>query len=161
MAYKSNDAYTGGKEKSKGGTRRIRCIDTNTEYNSVIEASEMTGIPKAHIYSNALGARVNAGGMQWEYLDAPHRIGPRSELYRENKSGIKNGRAKPIKCIETGEIFETCQALAQKLGIGKSIISRFMHGNHRHLGFHYEYVDKGEIKNGIGISESQTNPDEN
>lgn len=160
MAHKSNGAYTGGKEKSKGSTRRVRCIDTSTEYHSVVEASEMTGIPKAHIYANALGARVNAGGMQWEYLDAPHRVGPMSELYRENKSGIKNGRAKPIRCIETGEIFETCQALAQKLGIRKSIISRFMNGNHRHLGLHYEYIDKGEITNGISFSESKKNSDE-
>ena len=48
----------------------------------------------------------------------------------------------------------TCQDLAKKLGIQKSIITQFMKNNQRHLGLHYEYVNKGEITNGTCISES-------
>jgi len=162
MEYKHNDKYVGGKEKSHGSVRRIKCLDTGIEYESVVDAANATGINVHHIYGNALGARVNAGGMQWEYMDAPHNNAhARSEKYRANKRGIKNGRAKPIRCIETGEIFMTCQDLAKKPGIQKSIITQFMKNNQRHLGLHYEYVNKGEITNGTCISESQTNPDEN
>lgn len=152
MTDRHNSEYAGGKQKSKGSVRRVRCIDTGMEYESVVDAANATGINVHHIYGNALGARVDAGGMQWEYIDAPHQIEhTRSESYRENKRGIKNGRAKPVRCIETGEIFETCQALAKKLGIRKGIISRFMQGSKKHLGLHYEYVDKGELLHGTCV----------
>lgn len=156
MSHKRNDSYKGGKEKSPKSFRRVRCVDTGIEYSSVVEAAESTGIKAAHIYSNALGARLNAGGMQWEYLDAPHQTQhTRSEQYKENKRGIKNGRAKPIRCVETGEVFGTCKELADHLNINKGLVSNFMRRDQTHIGLHYEYVDKGEMTNGTIFSESQ------
>ena len=152
MQYKSNDSYNGNMESSPGSTRRVKCVDTGVEYDSVVEAAFATGIPKNHIYSNALGARTNAGGMQWEYIEPPHRTTlVMSEAYRENKRGAKNGRARPIVCLDTGEVFDTCMDLAKKLGVGKSFISNFMRRNKKHLGLHYEYLDKGEKANGTCV----------
>lgn len=152
MEYKHNDAYTGGKDRTPGSARRVRCIDTGEEFNSVVDAAYCTGININHIYGNALGARVDAGGMQWEYLDEPkQKQHTRSESYRANKRGIKNGRAKPIRCVETGEMFETCQDLANSLEIRKSIITRVMQRDHAHLGLHYEFVNKEEILNGACV----------
>lgn len=152
MQYRNNDSYKGNMEKSPGSARRIKCIDTGIEYDSVVNAALATGIPRNHIYANALGARTNAGGMQWEYVEPPHRLNHiMSEKYRENKRGIKNGRARSVMCLETGEIFDTCQDLALKLGVVKSKVSNFMHGSKKHLGLHYEYLDKGDKTNGACI----------
>lgn len=152
MKYKSNDSYNGDMNTTPGSTRRVKCIDTGIEYDSVVDASSATGIPKGHIYSNALGARTNAGGMQWEYIEPPHRLYHKmSEEYCENKRGNKNGRARSIACLETGEVYETCKDLATKLGVGKSFVSNFMRRNKKHLGLHYEYLDKGEKTNGTCV----------
>lgn len=81
------------------------------------------------------------------------------ESYRENKRGIKNGRARPLRCIETGEIFETGRELAKKLGLSKCTVSTYMGRGKTINGLHYEYINKGDFKNGISFSESQKNPD--
>lgn len=144
-----------------GNARRVKCIDTGNEYSSVVEASNATGINVHHIYDNARGVRVDAGGMQWKYLEPPTRhIERMPESYRENKRGVNNGRAKPIRCVETGKTYGTCQALAEELGMRKSIVTRFMHNSKTHMGLHYEYVDKGEYLNGLNISESKKNSGE-
>lgn len=80
------------------------------------------------------------------------------DSYRENKRGILNGRAKPIRCIETGEVFLTGRELAKKLGFNHSYISVIMSRNQTHNGLHYEFIDKGEIENGYSASESEKNP---
>lgn len=137
-----------------GNARRILCIDTGIEYASAIDAANKTGIDKNYIWANARGARKDAGGMQWKYLDPPNRSSTMPDSYRENKRGIKNGRARPLRCIETGEIYMTGRDLAKQLGLSRSAVSTYMSRGNVIKGLHYEFVDKGEIKDGTCISES-------
>lgn len=76
------------------------------------------------------------------------------ESYRENKRGEKNGRAKPMRCIETGRIYPTFYELAKELGFSKAYISKRMKTNKEIGGFHYELINKEEKENGNSASES-------
>lgn len=138
-----------GKRKGSqnGNSRRVRCVDTGIEYASGIEASVATGINKHHIWANARGDRKDAGGMQWEYLDPSKRTGQMPESFRENKRGERNGRARALRCIETGVVYKTGRELAKELGINHSSVSTAMHRNGKIKGLHYEFIDKGELNN--------------
>ena len=160
----SEGKMVGGKDKrlgsSNGNAKRVLCVDTWVEYPSAKDAADATGIDKRHIWQNASGGRKDAGGMQWRYLDPPTRQAVMPESYRENKRGIKNGRARPLRCIETGQVYPTGRELSKALGYAASTVSAYMSRGSAIKGLHYEYIDKGELENGISVSESQKNPDE-
>ena len=55
-------------EANKGKTvKKVRCIDTNIIYNSMIEASEKTGVKQNGISHCCRGKQKTAGGYRWEY----------------------------------------------------------------------------------------------
>lgn len=76
------------------------------------------------------------------------------ESFRENKRGIKNGRARPLRCKETGEIYLTGRELARHLGLAKATVSTYMSRGSAIKGLHYEFIDKGEIEYGASVTES-------
>lgn len=47
--------------------KKVLCTTTNTVYNSLQEAENMTGILKSNIYKVCRGYRKTAGGMGWKY----------------------------------------------------------------------------------------------
>ena len=46
--------------------RRIICVETGVEYNSIVEASRLTGIKESNL-SMALRSKGRAGGFHWNY----------------------------------------------------------------------------------------------
>lgn len=142
------------KGSNNGNARRVLCIDTGIEYACAKDAADETGINPHHIWANARGARKDAGGMQWKYLDPPLRSSKMTETYRANKRGIKNGRARPIMCIETGEIYGTGRELAAVLGLSKGSVSTLMGRGGTIKGLHYKFIDKGEEIYGTSVDES-------
>lgn len=49
-------------------SKKIRCIDTNTIYPSISEASRQTKIPSSNICKCYKGEREIAGGYKWELI---------------------------------------------------------------------------------------------
>lgn len=150
----------GGGEPKRGSAnkmaKRVRCIETGIEYPSAIEASQATGIQYNLICENARGVRKkDAGGFNWEYIDPPVPRKKRSQESIDKVSGANSKCAKPIRCIETGEVFGTSALLADHLGVNRPRVTKFMRSGQIFNGLHYEYVDKGELKNGTIVSESQ------
>lgn len=43
------------------------CVETKIKYNSIVEASRLTGIKESNL-SMALRSKGRAGGFHWEYL---------------------------------------------------------------------------------------------
>ena len=124
--------------------KRVRCIETGVEYASAIDAANETGIQYNLICENARGKRKkDAGGYNWEYLDAPVPRKPRSKESIVKMSGANSKNAKPIRCVETGEIFGAVSLLAEYLGIARPAASKFMKKDQMFGGLHYEYVEKG------------------
>ena len=61
------------------------------------------------------------------------------ELKQKNKS--LKGTKKPVKCIETGIVYESISAASQEQGIGFASIQRVCNNLQKTAGgFHFEYV---------------------
>lgn len=62
--------------------------------------------------------------------------------YGENNS-------KKVKCIETGEIFDSVKAAAESVGRKTSTMSRHLHGNTKFCGgYHFEFYIEEDEKEG-------------
>lgn len=61
-------------------------------------------------------------------------------LIERNKNGTFKRFMKPIKCIETGEIFPSIKAAGEKYGIRINHIARDMRAGGKTGGFHWEYL---------------------
>jgi hypothetical protein len=55
--------------KEKHFTRKVICIDTGIEYESIIEASIATNSNRQHICNCCKGKRNKCGGYRWKYKD--------------------------------------------------------------------------------------------
>lgn len=137
-------------------SKRVMCIETGIEYPSAKDASDATGIDYAHLCEAARVKRRSADGTHWVYLDPPIKRSPQNEASREKRRGGNNGHAKPIRCIETGEIFLASSLLADRLNVNRPRITKFMKKGGFFNGLHYEYLDKGVIEDGNSVTESQT-----
>ena len=54
-------------QKNKG--RKVKCIETNTIYDSTRQASRETGIAQPNIIKVCQGKLKTCGGFHWEYVD--------------------------------------------------------------------------------------------
>lgn len=109
--------------KSQGNT--ILCIETNTIYNSYKEASRETGINASCIGMACRGNYKTAGGYHWKILDVKS---PKSD-------------PKPVKCIETGQIYKSVSSAAKDMGLNSSNIIKVCNGERKTTGgLHWEYI---------------------
>ncbi len=54
----------------------------------------------------------------------------------------KSSWGRPIRVIETGEVFEDASYCAELIGLDQSAISRCLHGERStHRGYHFKYAD--------------------
>lgn len=54
------------------------------------------------------------------------------------------GTSKPVKCIETGQIFSSGKEAAEIMGLDASHISKVCRGKAKsHKGYHFEFVEEG------------------
>ena len=54
--------------KAKAQNKKVRCIELNIIYDSLVQASEKTGLNKGHISECCNGKRKTCGGYTWEYV---------------------------------------------------------------------------------------------
>lgn len=64
------DGYTGS------GPKRVRCIDTGAEYDSLKDAAEDTGISTGAISSACSGRKPMACGLRWEFITDDEELVP-------------------------------------------------------------------------------------
>ena len=97
-------------EKKVGSRQRpVRCIETGTEFDSIAVAMDEMGI--SGLFS-ALANGGTAGGLHWEYIDPDDKI--------QRLSGRSPRVKVKVKCVETGEVFESIRAAAAKTGANLS-----------------------------------------
>lgn len=128
------------RRKNKSQTK-VRCVETNTIFNSMTEAADLMGIDISHISRACNKQCEKAGGYTWEYVDRCKRKGARQHK-------------KAVRCIDTGIVyssaFDAVNALfpnktpAQKGSAELSI--RKVCGNAKNrcsaLGYKWEFVDR-------------------
>lgn len=95
-----------GRRNKKSQSKPVMCKETGISYPSVGEASRQTGIASSGIAKCANGKVVSAGGFKWGFVVDGQPI----YIDREDQNKTR------IKCLETGEIFESMTECAKSLG---------------------------------------------
>lgn len=122
------------KQKDIVNAKKIICVETNVVYNSLTEAEillKISGITKCiHDYSRT------AGGLHWclleDWENSKYIVTPQKQ----------NPRIKSVRCIETGQVFNTIHEAAKFVGATPSNICAALSGKCRTIkGYHWEYVE--------------------
>ena len=79
--------------------------------------------------------------------DVDHIDGNKEHNYINNlqwmthADNVRKGCNKPVKCIETGEVFESAKIAAKEMGLDKDGISRTCRGKYKTTGgYHFEFI---------------------
>ena len=140
-----NTLYPNGYNRSAGGGnyigsgRPVRCIDTGEIFESASEAERALGISAKNICRVCLKQHIRAGGLKFEYVDAP--------LTEEEKSRErKKPHIKPVRCLEYPDmIFESVTAAGEYFGINMRLISKACSGELIATnGLRFEFIDEKE-----------------
>lgn len=141
-----------------GASRKVICLNTGEVFDTVTEASKkyninMTGIIHAcnpNSQREVAGKDKNGEYLKWNYYDAYLAESNGEEYdYLANKKGPTVKKTKPVRCIETGEVFNSFKEASEKYSISSASISNSCTtGNH--AGKHpvtgaplkWEYVNK-------------------
>lgn len=108
----------------------VYCIETDKHYESVAEASRLTGIDPANIHRVCKGKQITTNQQHWVYegQDAPKR---------EDK------RLRPVVCIDTGKEYVSINEASRDTGIDFSNIKKVCDGKYRHAGG-FKWAYQGE-----------------
>ena len=112
--------------------RKIRCVETNEIFSSIKDAAEHYGLKRPNISAVLAGRAKSCGGYHWEYVDGqpPQH---RSENFRR-KMG------KPVRCVETGVVYESISKAAEVFGVCDSAIGNAVNGRReKSCGYHWEF----------------------
>ncbi len=113
--------------------RKIRCVETGEVFDSIKAAAEHYGLKLPNISAVLAGKKKTTGGFHWEYVDGQPPQ-PRSEEFHKKMS-------KPVRCIETGVVYESAGQAARSFGVSDSAIGRVLNGHgETSCGFHWEFV---------------------
>lgn len=121
----------GGKNK-KSQSKPVMCKETGIVYPSTGEAERQTGICRTSIAKCANGKMITAEGFHWGYIVDGEPV------FHE----VKDKNRCRIKCIETGQIFNSIAECARSLGEEKSgtLQSTIKYGC-KHKGLTYIKID--------------------
>ena len=122
--------------------RKIICIETNIIYESISEAIKLTG-GSTNVARACKDPGLTSGGFHWAYLDEWEE---QKWKPRDRKPGTKRA----VRCIETGEIFESATSAGKSKCLSNSAISKCCKNhshtvNELHWCFEDEYHPNWEI----------------
>lgn len=122
----------GGKNR-KSQSKPVMCKETGIVYPSCGEAERQTNIGRYSIAKCANGKVISAGGFHWGFV-------VEGKAVFHNRPDYNRSR---IKCLETGEIFESMADCARSLGEKNSgtLQSTIKYGC-RHKGKTYVKIDR-------------------
>lgn len=102
----------------------VRCIETEIVYRSLKDANRQTSIDRKSIGLCCNGKQKTAGGCHWEYIENNDEI-----------IGI------PVRCIETGVVYNSINQASKNSGIYRSGISGACNKTQKTAGgYHWEFV---------------------
>ncbi len=109
----------------------IICLETGKIYPTIKVASKEIKVASQSISAVLNGRRMTAGGFHWKYLD--------DRLNVPEKESTSN--AKPVFCVETGQIFSSIKATADAFNFTTQSISAVLKGKGITAGgYHFKYV---------------------
>ena len=122
-----------GRKNRKSQSKPVMCKETGVIYPSAGEAQRQTGVIRTSITRCARGEVISAGGFHWGYVVDGEPIFHERPNYNKCR----------IKCIETGEIFESMSDCARSLGEERaSTLQTTIKFGCRHRGKTYVKIDR-------------------
>lgn len=110
--------------------QRIRCIETNKEYNSAMEIERELGYANSNIIACCLGKTHTAYGYTWEYID------------KEITVDRTDKRKRKVYCVELKKVFESAAKAAEETGTYRSNITKCCQNKLNTTGgYHWNYID--------------------
>ena len=108
----------------------VICLETGEKFESLNECARIIGIHPSFSYSAITDGHA-ARGITISMLRNRNHL--RSSSTNPRKKAVK------VRCIETGEVFESSTQAMEKTGINRKDIYRAI--NNKAGGFHWEAVD--------------------
>lgn len=131
-------------ERNKGNGVHVKCIELDTIYRSLREASENTNISRSNIRKCLNGEVDTVDGYHWKTVEDVNKI-KNKELSDETKKKISNANSKHIRCVETGVIYKSATLAQNETGVYRTGISAVCRGNRKTAGgYHWEFVNEKE-----------------
>lgn len=118
--------------------RHIVCVETGRVFDSADEAAAWAGVTKSSIFRACNGIARSAGGYHWFYQETP-------ELAKHEVKVVEQKNKRAVRCVETGQIFDSIKEAAAWAGVHPTVIIRVcdkVKGKHTAGGFHWEYVEE-------------------
>lgn len=131
---KISKALKGKYMNSTSTSKRVMCIDTGIIYPSISECERQMNFCRGSVSSVLNGKQYAHLGYRFKYVDESN-----DKIIKE-----QNIRNKPIRCIETGEVFDTAREISYILTGDKEKIRGNILASCKHgwacRGKHYEFV---------------------
>jgi len=147
------------KEAALTNTRKIICIETGIEYESIAQASRILNISLSSLKNNLKDTASHAGGLHFRYLEErkgenyqkkrfeteEHRNKVRrriitniiNECRRKFEREIKNR----IVCLETSKVYDSAKEAAEDTGCYYNGITRMLKGQLKSVNkLHFKYA---------------------
>lgn len=144
-AYSRNVLF--GKAIKKYGWENIEhTIVANGLTKEEAERKEVELIALYNTSDHRYGYNISLGG----HIAYPNPSEEFKEKIRKAVTGANNHKSIPIRCIQTGEVFESVHIAAKTLNLKKSNILRVLSGRNKHTGgFSFEAIRVSDRKEPI------------
>lgn len=111
--------------------RKIRCVETGEEFNSITEAALSKGVDRSGLSKVCQGKLHELGGYHWCYAED------------ENPDTTKRKNCRAVLCVETQEAFPSAKVASENKGCDASGITKVCRGKGKTCGgYHWQYVDE-------------------
>ena len=117
----------------KSGKRPVRCVETGTKFPTVHSAAVSIGVDDKTVIVALNHPTRTAGNYHWCDVDSK---------MDENAMTSPKDRLHAVKCVETGQIFESVTAAAKWVGSSRSRIRQALNqSSHTAKGYHWVDVN--------------------
>ena len=120
--------------------KKVICLETGVVYESGAAAERELGKGFSKVTECCRGTRYAAGGCHFMFVADLNGRTDYSNLIQEIEARRpKKNRGKPVRCVETGEVYESASAATRATGIAN--IDAAARGDQKTAGeLHWEYI---------------------
>jgi len=125
----------------------IKCIESGEIFVSTVDAARVKGITRAGITRCLTKKSMTAGGLHWEIINK-NNVDNNSIIHCDRMiNDIKKTNVRGVRCIETGEIFESTTKAATSLGLKVPSFYAIIRDKKKYNELSYEFIGK-KVYNG-------------
>lgn len=137
--YNALSGQVAGSELAKSRFVPIICLEDRKKYANMAEAAVTYGVPKHSVWCVCSGLTDFAGNFSFRYLSEEKYLKAEQKRSKRKSSAIAGylyggaKRFRKVKCLTTGEIFDSVKSAAVKFDIDPSQLVRVCKGKNKHV----------------------------